>query len=204
MLRKHILGLILFFILPPSVFFAQAIVKDKNKNKQLEREVMWSEWDGHSPGWFYWTIELFQDDKYRDEDRRNMLQLVPIMVWTHYNKEKSEKEKAEVDKIAQDKLFILADMEIDYAYEMVKSDLNALRGRVGLNIQKAKTVGVYQDMIEEISREYFRIESRIYTIRKSDLTNADRQAGYQSEIESLRKLIQVTDRIIIAFEAIKK
>jgi hypothetical protein len=204
MLRKHMISLILTLTLPPSVFYAQSIVKDKHKNKQLEREVMWSEWDGHSPGWFYWTIELFQDDKYRDEDRRNMLQLVPIMVMTQINKEKSEKEQEYVEAVAKDKLFILADMEIDYAYEMVKSDLTTLRGRVGLTIQKAKTVGVYQDMIEEISREYFRIESRIYTLRKSDLTNADRQAGYQSEIESLRKLIQVTDRIIIAFEAIKK
>ena len=188
----------------PSVLEAQTEVEDDFKNTQLQREVWWYEWDGHDPSWFYWLIELFQDDEYRDQDRRNFLQLLPTIAMTSVTKSQSEEQKKKVDKVAQDKLFILADLEIDYAYEMIKSELNEQRGRVVGQITKAQRIGVYPDMVREIGNEYERIEGRIYTIKKSDLTNADRQKGYQSEVESLRKLNVITSRIIIAFEAVKR
>jgi hypothetical protein len=207
MKNRHLIIALPFLVMTPSVFTplqAQTIVKDENKINQLQREVWWSEWDGHTPGWFYWLIELFQSDEYRDEDRRNFLQLFVTVVMTKINKEQTEKEKEYVDAVAQDKLFILADMEIDYAYELAKSELNELRGRVVGNISKAQKVGVYAAMIKEISNENQRIEGRIYALRKSDLTNADRQLGYQSEAEAFRKLIVVSSRIIIAFEVVKR
>jgi hypothetical protein len=183
---------------------AQVVVEDEDKNNQLQREVWWDEWDGHTPGWFYWLIELFQSDEYRDEDRRNLLQLLPTVLMVRVNKERTDKEKEYVDAIAQDKLFILADMEIDYAYELAKSELNELRGRVAQTISKAQKLGVYAPMIREMSNENQRIEGRIYALKKSDLTNVDRQLGYQSEAEALRKLIAVSSRIIIAFGAVKR
>ena len=188
----------------PSVLQAQIEVEDDFKNTQLQREVWWDEWDGHDPSWFYWLIELFQDDEYRDQDRRNFLQLFPTIAMTGATKYQSEEQKKKVDKVAQDKLFILADLEIDYAYELIKSELNEQRGRVVGKITKARQIGVYPAMVREIGNEYERIERRIYTIKKSDLTNADRQKGYQSEVEALRKLNVVTSRIIIAFEAVKR
>jgi hypothetical protein len=194
----------IFLVLTPSVLQAQKLVKDKNRVNQLQREVWWSEWDGHTPSWFYWLIELFQSDEYRDEDRRNLLQLLPTLWMTKISKEQTEKEKEYVDAVAKDKLFILADMELDYAYLMVKPELNELRSRVTNNLSKAQKIGVYAAMIKEISKENTRIESRIYALRKSDLTNADRQLGYQSEAEAFRKLIVVSSRIIIAFEAVKR
>jgi hypothetical protein len=198
---------LMFLILTPTMsseLQAQALVEDEDKNNQLQREVWWSEWDGHTPGWFYWLIELFQSDEYRDEDRRNLLQLLPTVLMVRVSKERTDKEKEYVDAIAQDKLFILADMEIDYAYELAKSELNELRSRVANNLSKAQQIGVYSAMIREISNENKRIEGRIYALRKSDLTNADRQLGYQSEAEAFRKLIVVSSRIIIAFEAVKR
>jgi hypothetical protein len=196
-----------FFVMTPSVFTplqAQIMVEDENRNNQLQREVWWSEWDGHTPSWFYWIIELFQSDEYRDEDRRNLLQLLPTVLMVKATKERTDKEKEYVDAVAKDKLFILADMEIDYAYELAKSELNELRSRVANNISKAQQIGVYAAMIKEISNENQRIEGRIYALRKSDLTNADRQLGYQSEAEAFRKLIVVSSRIIIAFQAVKR
>jgi hypothetical protein len=196
-----------FFVMTPSVFTplqAQIMVEDENRNNQLQREVWWSEWDGHTPSWFYWIIELFQSDEYRDEDRRNLLQLLPTVLMVKATKERTDKEKEYVDAVAKDKLFILADMEIDYAYELAKSELNELRSRVANNLNKAQQIGVYAPMIREISNENQRIEGRIYALRKSDLTNADRQLGYQSEAEAFRKLIVVSSRIIIAFQAVKR
>jgi hypothetical protein len=149
-------------------------------------------------------LQLFQSDEYRDEDRRNFLQLFVTVVMTKINKEQTEKEKEYVDAVAKDKLFILADMEIDYAYELAKSELNELRNRVATNLSKAQKIGVYAAMIKEISNENTRIESRIYALRKSDLTNVDRQLGYQSEAEAFRKLIVVSSRIIIAFGSVKR
>jgi Mg2+ and Co2+ transporter CorA len=194
-------------VMTPSVFaplLAQTTVKDENRINQLQREVWWSEWDGHTPGWFYWLIELFQSDEYRDEDRRNFLQLFVTVVMTKINKEQTEKEKEYVDAVAQDKLFILADITVDYAYELAKSELNELRNRVSNNLSKAQQIGVYAPMIREISNENQRIEGRIYALRKSDLTNADRQLGYQSEAEAFRKLIVMSSRIIIAVGSIKR
>jgi hypothetical protein len=196
-----------FFVMTPSVFTplqAQIMVEDENRNNQLQREVWWSEWDGHTSSWFYWIIELFQSDEYRDEDRRNLLQLLPTLWMTKISKEQTEKEKEYVDAVAKDKLFILADMEIDYAYELAKSELNELRSRVANNLSKAQQIGVYAPMIGEISNENQRIEGRIKALQKSDLTNADRQLGYQSEAEAFRKLIVVSSRIIIAFQAVKR
>ena len=201
---KIYLFIMLIMAMTPSVLDAQTEVEDDFKNTQLQREVWWDEWDGHDPSWFYWLIELFQDDEYRDQDRRNFLQLLPTIAMTSVTKSQSEEQKKKVDKVAQDKLFILADMEIDYAYEMIKSELNEQRGRVVGQITKAQKIGVYPDMVREIGNEYERIEGRIYTIKKSDLTNADRQKGYQSEVEALRKLNVITSRIIIAFEAVKR
>jgi hypothetical protein len=194
----------IFLVLTPSVLQAQKLVKDKNRVNQLQREVWWDEWDGHTPSWFYWLIELFQSDEYRDEDRRNLIQLLPTLWMTKISKEQTEKEKEYVDAMAQDKLFIFADITVDYAYELAKSELNELRNRVANNLSKAQKVGVYAAMLKEISNENKRIEGRIYAIRKSDLTNADRQLGYQSEAEAFRKLIVVSSRIIIAFEVVKR
>jgi hypothetical protein len=207
--RHHvpIIIALLFFVMTPSVFTslqAQTTVEDENRNNQLQREVWWSEWDGHTPSWFYWIIELFQSDEYRDEDRRNLLQLLPTVLMVKATKERTDKEKEYVDAVAKDKLFILADMEIDYAYELAKSELNELRSRVANNLNKAQQIGVYAPMIKEISNENQRIEGRIYALRKSDLTNVDRQLGYQSEAEAFRKLIVVSSRIIIAFQSVKR
>ncbi len=191
----------------PAVFTplqAQTEIEDENRNNQLQREVWWSEWDGHTPSWFYWLIELFQSDEYRDEDRRNLLQLLPTVLAVRGNKERTDKEKEYVDAIAQDKLFILADMELDYAYLMIKPELNELRNKVANNLSKAQKIGVYAAMIKEISNENQRIEGRIKALQKSDLTNADRQLGYQSEAEAFRKLIVVSSRIIIAFQSVKR
>jgi hypothetical protein len=207
MKNRHCIIALLFFAMTASVFTplqAQTTVEDENRNNQLQREVWWSEWDGHTPGWFYWIIELFQSDEYRDEDRRNLLQLLPTVWVTRINKEQTEKEKEYVDAVAQDKLFILADITVDYAYELAKSELNELRNRVTNNLSKAQQIGVYAPMIREISNENQRIEGRIKALRKSDLTNADRQLGYQSEAEAFRKLIVVSSRIIIAFQSVKR
>ena len=207
MKKRHLIRVIialLFLSTIPSVLVAQTMVEDENRNNQLQREVWWSEWDGHTPSWFYWIIELFQSDEYRDEDRRNLLQLLPTVLAVRGNKERTDKEKEYVDAIAQDKLFILADMELDYAYLMIKPELNELRTRVANNLSKAQKVGVYAAMIKEISKENQRIEGRIKALQKSDLTNADRQLGYQSEVEAFRKLIVVSSRVIVAFESIKR
>jgi hypothetical protein len=210
MKNRHLITALPFLVMIPltGLIFtplkAQTIVKDENKINQLQREVWWSEWDGHTPSWFYWLIELFQSDEYRDEDRRNFLQLFVTVVMTKINKEQTEKEKEYVDAVAQDKLFILADITVDYAYELAKSELNELRNRVTNNLSKAQQIGVYAAMIREISNENQRIEGRIKALRKSDLTNADRQLGYQSEAEAFRKLIVVSSRIIIAFGSVKR
>ena len=207
MKKRHLIRVIialLFLSTIPSVLVAQTMVEDENRNNQLQREVWWSEWDGHTPSWFYWIIELFQSDEYRDEDRRNLLQLLPTVLAVRGNKESTDKEKEYVDAVAQDKLFILADMELDYAYLMIKPELNELRTRVANNLSKAQKVGVYAAMIKEISRENQRIEGRIKALQKSDLTNADRQLGYQSEVQAFRKLIVVSSRVILAFESIKR
>jgi hypothetical protein len=207
MKNRHLIIALPFLVMTPSVFTplqAQTTVEDENRNNQLQREVWWSEWDGHTPSWFYWIIEVFQSDEYRDEDRRNLLQLLPTVWVTKINKEQTEKEKEYVDAVAQDKLFILADITVDYAYELAKSELNELRSRVANNLIKAQQIGVYTPMIREISNENQRIEGRIKALRKSDLTNADRQLGYQSEAEAFRKLIVVSSRIIIAFGSVKR
>jgi hypothetical protein len=66
MKNRHLIIAIPFLVMTPSVFMplkAQTIVKDENKINQLQREVWWSEWDGHTPGWFYWLIELFEAER---------------------------------------------------------------------------------------------------------------------------------------------
>lgn len=182
---------------------AQRIVNDENKTHQLQREVLWVEWDGHTPGWFYWLYELFHDEAYRDKDRRNFLQLFPAVYFAQVTKEKSEKQKAYIDAIAQDKALVLADLKVDYAYSMIENDLTAAQNRVNEVLNKAHEVGVFTEMITEMTNEYTRIEGRITAIRHSDLSNADRQSGYQTEIESLKKLSVVGNKMIIAFKSIR-
>lgn len=179
-------------------------VKDDNKRHQIEREVAWSEWDGHTPKWFYWLIELTQKDDYRDKDRRNILQLIPLMLAVRYDKDKTDEEKEDVDVWAQQEVFKLADLEIDVAYEMIKKDLNILRGHFEVALHRAIKAQAYADMIQEITNEQVRIEGRIYTLHKSDIPNVDRRDEYFNEIKAYGKLIHLTDRIAKAFELINK
>lgn len=181
---------------------AATLIEDDNKNSQIQREVLWYEWDGHKPGWFYWIFELFQDDPYRDKDRRNILQLLPTVAMTHISKEESDKQKKYIDAMAQDKAFILADLTVDYAYTMISTDMTAARNHAQEVITHAQELGVYTDIINKMINEYVRIEGRITAIRKSDLSNADRQKGYQTEVESLRKLAAVGTRMIIVFKSV--
>jgi hypothetical protein len=188
------------------VAYSQAvtIVQDDNKRHQIEREVAWSQWEGHSPKFFYWAIELFQKDNYRDKDRRNMLQLLPTLLAVRFNERETEKYKEEVEKWEKQELFKLADYEIDLAYEFVKKELNECRAFYTLALQRAKNAGVYAEMQSEISNEQERIEGRIYVIRNSTLTNADRREEYFNEIKAYKKLIDMTIRITKIFESVKK
>ena len=183
---------------------AVTIVQDDNKRHQIEREVAWSEWKGHSPKWFYWAIELFQKDNYRDKDRRNILQLLPTLVAVRFNERETQKYKEDVEKWEKQELFKLADIEIDVAYEFVKKELNECRAFYTLALQKAKNAGVYADMQTEISNEQERIEGRIYVIQNSTLTNADRREEYFNEIKAYKKLLELTMRITKIFESLKK
>ena len=187
-----------------SSLLAQAItiVEDDNKNNQIQREVLWYEWDGHTPGWFYWIYELFQDDPYRDKDRRNIIQLLPTVAMTQISKEETDKQKKYTDAMAQDKAFILADLTVDYAYSMISNDMKAARNHAQEVIAKAQALGVYPDIVTKMTNEYVRIEGRITAIRNSDLSNADRQKGYQIEVESLRKLAVMGNRMVIVFKSI--
>jgi hypothetical protein len=180
------------------------VVEDKNKLHQIEREVAWSQWDGHTPKWFYWAIELFQKDNYRDKDRRNILQLLPTLVAVRFNKSETDKYKEDVEKWEKQELFKLADIEIDAAYEFIKSELNQQRAFYALSLQKAKNAGVYAEMLSEITNEQERIEGRIYVIRKSDLPNVDRREEYFNEIKAYKKLLELTLRITKIFESLKK
>ncbi len=181
---------------------AVTIVEDDNKNSQIQREVLWTEWDGHSPGWFYWLYEFFQDDPYRDKDRRNIFQLLPTVAMTQISKKESDKQKKYTDAMAQDKAFILADLTVDYAYTMISTDMTAARNCAQEVIAKAQALGVYPDIVAKLTDEYVRIEGRITALRNSDLSNVDRQKGYQAEVESLRKLAVMGNRMVIVFKSV--
>lgn len=179
-------------------------VKDNNKLHQIEREVAWTEWEGHTPKWFYWAIELFQKDNYRDKDRRNILQLLPTLAAVRYNQSQTEEYKKDVEAWEKQELFKLADYEIDVAYELIKKDLNQHRVIFVRILDRAKTAGVYVEMLNEITNEQSRIEGRIYVIRNSFLSNTDRREEYFNEITAYKKLIELTIRITKAFESLKK
>jgi hypothetical protein len=183
---------------------AVTIVQDDNKRHQIEREVAWTDWDGHTPKWFYWLIELFQKDNYRDKDRRNILQLLPTLAAVRFNKSETDKYQEDVEKWEKQELFKLADYEIDVAYEFIKSEMNQQRAFYALSLQRAKNAGVYAEMQTEITNEQKRIEGRIYVIRNSTLTNADRREEYFNEIKAYKKLIELTLRITKIFESLKK
>ena len=90
---------VMSFLLRGVIAHTQAvtIVQDDNKRHQIEREVAWTDWNGHSPKWFYWAIELFQKDNYRDKDRRNILQLLPTLVAVRFNESETQKYKEDVE-----------------------------------------------------------------------------------------------------------
>jgi hypothetical protein len=202
-MKKQVLFLL---ILRGLAAYSQAvtIVQDNNKLHQIEREVAWTEWAGHTPKWFYWVIELFQKDNYRDKDRRNILQLLPTLAAVRFNQSETDKYKEDVEKWTQQELFKLADYEIDVAYEFIKRDMNEQRAFYALSLQRAKQAGVYWEMQTEITNEQERIEGRIYVIRKSDLPNVDRREEYFNEIKAYKKLIEMTLRITKIFESLKK
>lgn len=194
------------FILSGGVVQSQTVmpVKDNNKRHQIEREVAWSEWEGHTPKWFYWLIELTQKDDYRDKDRRNILKLIPLVMAVRQTKIKTDEEKEDVDTWARQELFKLADLEIDVAYELIKKDLNILRSYFQKSLQRAIAAQTYTEMIREIKNEQVRIEGRIYTLHTSDIPNVDRREEYFKEIKSYSDLIHLTQRIAQAFELINK
>jgi hypothetical protein len=197
---------VMSFLLRGVIAHTQAvtIVQDDNKRHQIEREVAWADWDGHSPKWFYWAIELFQKDNYRDKDRRNILQLLPTLASVRFNKSETDKYQEDVEKWEKQELFKLADYEIDVAYEFIKSDMNQQRAFYTLSLQRAKQAAVYTEMLTEITNEQERIEGRIYVIRNSTLTNTDRREEYFNEIKAYKKLIELTLRITKIFESLKK
>jgi hypothetical protein len=197
---------VMSFLLRGVIAHTQAvtIVQDDNKRHQIEREVAWSQWEGHSPKWFYWAIELFQKDNYRDKDRRNILQLLPTLVAVRFNERETQKYKEDVEKWEKQELFKLADYEIDLAYEFVKKELNECRAFYALALQRGKNAGVYAEMQTEITNEQERIEGRIYVIQNSTLTNADRREEYFNEIKAYKKLIEMTIRITKIFESVKR
>jgi hypothetical protein len=193
-------------IMESGVINAQVImpVKDENKLHQIQREVAWTEWEGHTPKWFYWVMELFQKDNYRDKDRRNILQLLPTLAALRYNESETETYKEDVENWEKQELFKLADLEIDVAYAMIKKDLTILRGQWAKTIKRAIVAGTYTEMVQEIFNERDRIEGRIYTLHESDIPNVDRREEYFNEMKAYKRLIELTNRIAKAFELVNK
>jgi hypothetical protein len=193
-------------IIESGVINAQVImpVKDENRLHQIQREVAWSEWEGHTPKWFYWVMELFQKDNYRDKDRRNILQLLPTLAALRYNESETEAYKEDVENWEKQELFKLADLEIDVAYAMIKKDLTILRGQWARTIKRAIVAGAYTEMVQEIFNERDRIEGRIYTLHESDIPNVDRREEYFNEMKAYKRLIELTNRIAKAFELVNK
>jgi hypothetical protein len=132
------------------------------------------------------------------------LQLLPTLVAVRFNENETQKYKEDVEKWEKQELFKFADYEIDVAYEFIKSEMNQQRAFYALSLQKAKNAGVYVEMQTEITNEQERIEGRIYVIRNSTLTNADRREEYFNEIKAYKKLIELTLRITKIFESLKK
>lgn len=194
-----------FLLLPLTGAVAQGVkqVKDKSKNKQLEREVFikWDK-DDFDPKWYY---ILFHNKYRRGEDKRNMLQLAPTIAALRLNKSDAEQEEEDVNTVYEQEMFKAADRTLNKNfYLLYERKIVALNRQIATLNAEAVAAGVEFDMLLALVEEHDRIKADIELTKEAYQDDAKKGDRFRVALEDLQTLRGYYQRLILLFKTSNK
>lgn len=163
-----------------------AVVKDKSKRLQMEREVI-TRWNRFEPKWYF---ILFHNTYRKGDDRRNMLQLVPMLAAVRINEEEAAKEHADVGVWYDQEMFKFADRSLNKSYHLIYSNkIEELNSHIGLLHLEGTALGVPADYLLKLKHEKERINADIKLVLESyedDAIKGEQYRVYLQELQQLR------------------
>ena len=183
------------------VFIAFIFVQAQRQNSEYAFErIVFERWNRFRPWWWFkWVYR-----KYDDEDRRNILQLAPIMVSTTITMDYTENQKKNTDTIfrqqvnmAMDKVLQKRWILFDEARVLQKYEhIDELMGQLMANGMSVEELIRMEDIFF-MQREKIEIvqDSYISDAEKSDAVN-----GYMKDLDDFIDVLRYINLVIVVPE----
>jgi hypothetical protein len=195
-----ILSLILICLTSGTAQTAVPVVSP-NTRLQLEREVM-TRWNRFNPRWYF---VLFHNQYRTGPDRRNIKQLMPLMVSTRLSAAATEQQDKDVTEVRNQEMFKMADRSLNKSWHLLYdnkiNDLN--KAIVLLNIE-AIAAGVDFEMLMALKAEQERINADIEITRDAYQDDAKKAERFRIALQDLTELRGYYLRLINLFKTSNK
>ena len=177
---------ILFFcVLITQIVFGQQIVNDKYKRRQMESMVA-ARWGKFIPKWYY---ILFHNKYRKGEDRRTMLQLLPIMAATSITEEQSRQEQEDTDQVFQQYVWINSNRTLEPVYHLqFKPVFQKRHLEIDALLIQAQQLGVAPSVIQTFQHEQVRLNEQIDILRNGFLAQEESTEGMKEIEQELKEL----------------
>lgn len=190
-MKNLILSIVLFFM-----FFNKGYSQDITSSKvkyAFERRV-YERWDKFRPWW--WFKVLYR--KYDDEDRRNVLNLTPIMVTTGITKDYTESQKKSIDTIFNAKIADAADRLINKRWILFdEAKYTEVLLRIGLKLEQAAELGLSFNEQFVLSERMLSYMSTIDILLNSFIGDAEKSLQINKYIKEMEEFEKFLDSILV-------
>lgn len=181
--------------------FAQQIVNDKYKQRQMESMVA-TRWGDFIPRWYY---ILFHNKYRKGEDRRNMLQLLPTAAAINITEAQSRQEREDTNEVFKQYLWINTNRTIEPVYHLqFKPKLLQVNLEIEALIFQALQIEVNPSVILTFQTEHIRLKEQVEIIREGLIDQGESVEGYQEILQELTKLKGMIHKYISKQEILNK
>lgn len=182
---------ILLFMFAASGFEVLHAQSHQGKNVQYAFErIVYKRWDKFRPWWWFKIVYR----KYDDEDRRNILQLVPTVVETSITKDYTESQKKSVDTIFRAKVIDAIDRVNNKRWILFDEDkVNEMVVRITEKLNRGGQLGWSTSEQLVLGRKLLAITESIETLLKSFIPDADKSLQIHKLIKELEEFDKFLD-----------
>ncbi|MDE3744040.1 hypothetical protein [Maribacter polysaccharolyticus] len=181
-----------------TLFFLLAIipieeVQAQRKNSQYAFErVVYQRWNRFRPWWWFKIVYR----KYDDEDRRNVLQLAPIMATTAITRDYADNQKKSIDTLFRQKVNVAVDRVLQKRWIMFDEERVLERyGYIDTIITELMEEGWGTADILKIENLFFMQREKIQIVEDSYIGDAEKSEAINTYLKDLDDFIKVLNTL---------
>ncbi|MBT28824.1 MAG: hypothetical protein CMO01_04105 [Thalassobius sp.] len=194
-MKKALITLLTLCLTIIQFVYSQVQVQDKNTRYQVEREVI-TRWGKFKPKWYY----ILLHNKYRKgEDRRNILQLYPTMLYLEKNRIKAENQLENTTEVSEYKIAEQANIIAEKHYHLhFKAIFDRLTKRYNTLLFQGYDLGVSTLDRQQFIDEKLMLDNYLEAVRSENIEPGESQEAMtqiQKDYETLIAVMHKTNNL---------